>query len=342
MKLPAFALLQMSDQDNDRIEREMESTVRWTMVHEGDGSTGKVKLVRADHPAILYRGQTRVYDPCLPTIARGFPVGAGSVSDLSDGDQARLVFGLALNRWFQTELERHPMVNWAKEQRVAFDVAAIAQHYGIPTGYMDVSESFQVSAFFATCWFDSKTGEWKPMTRGEGVMYRLDARAVRDRSCPICYQPFPRPTKQWGWTVELMLGEDFLFAPSLQNFAFDHDTKVGEEILRRVDGGNKLIAPDPTAEVANRMCAGKEVPIHFLDEVEADLVGGEAALSASKFKAIRRNLQSLLNVDVVQASNVGFDAKQLTRAQADWNSWEPDFWQGVGFQLVQTRPAGNE
>jgi hypothetical protein len=332
----------MSDQDNDRIEREMENAVRWTMVYEGDGSTGKVKLVRANHPSILYRGQTAVYDPCLPTIARGFPLGINAMSELADIDQARLFLGLALNRWFQTELACHPMVAWANEQRVAFDVTAIAQHYGIPTGYMDVSESFQVSAFFATCRFDGKSSEWKPMTKGEGVMYRLYADAVRDRARPICYQPFPRPTKQWGWTVELLLGEDFLFAPSLQNFAFDHDVKVGEELLRRFDGGNKIIAPDPTAEVAQQMCEAKEIPVGFLDEVEADLAADDGAASASDFKEIRRNLSAVLNVNVVQSSNVGFDAHQLARARADWNSSAPDFWQGVGLRLVRTRTAADE
>jgi FRG domain len=340
MKLPAYALLQMSDQDNNRIALEMQDRVRWTMVHEGDGSTGKAKLVRADHPRILYRGQTKQYDPSLPTIARGFPTGAYAISDLPDTDRARLLHGLALNCWFQAEIERHPMISWTKKHNVAFDVTAIAKHYGIPTGYMDVSESFQVSAFFATCWFDRKANEWKPMTDGEGVMFRLDARAIQDRTQPISYQPFPRPTAQWGWTTELLLGEDFLFAPSLQSFTFDHDRNVGEEILRRFDGGAKIIPPDPTAEVALQMSEGKEIPSCFVDEVEVDLLGDQGGFTTTEFKAARRTLTDVLGVDVVERANAGFSADQLRRAKIDWDACNADFWQGVGFQIVRTRPNG--
>lgn len=337
MKLPAYALLQMSDQDNERIERDMRNSVRWIMVHEGNGSSLKVKLIRDVRPSILYRGQTKIHDPCMPNISRGFPAEAYDILQLSSADRARLVLGLALNRWFHAEVQCHPMAVWAKTQNIAFDTTAIAQHYGIPTGYMDVSESFQVSAFFATCWFDRKANEWKPMIDGEGVMYRIDARAVQDRLWPICYQPFPRPTQQWGWVVELRLGEDFLLAPSLQNFTFQHDKKVGEEILKRFDGGAKIIALDPTAEVASQMCEGKEIPICFVDEVEADLAEESEAIPAELFKSIRRDLTALLDVNVVERANAGFNTNQLIKAQADWDACEPKFWAGVGIEFVRTR-----
>lgn len=45
------------------------------------------------------------------------------------------------------------MMQWVISEKVHVNVTAIAQHYGIPTAYVDLTESFAVAAFFATCRF---------------------------------------------------------------------------------------------------------------------------------------------------------------------------------------------
>jgi hypothetical protein len=336
MKLPAYALLQMSDQD--RAEREARSigSTRWLMAHAGDGSSGKIKLMRADRPSFLYRGQNTHYDPCWPSICRGFRDNSYLVRDLDSVDRARLLRGLALNIWFVEEVSKHPMMKWAVAEHIVIDCAAIAQHYGVPTGYMDLSESFEVSAFFATCRYAPTRGQWEPMQDGEGVMYRLPVEAIDERAAPICYQPFPRPSRQWAWTVELRLGEDFLQAPMLQAFRFDHDPKVGEGILKRFGGGPDLPPPDPTARLAAAICAAKEIPIAYVEEAEAQLADDPSGVSSDEAKDIRSLLRNELKYSFSNSSAIGYTSDELTHAENEWHKLRGDFYRGVGVRFVRT------
>ena len=342
MRLPAYALLQMADQDRARIEAQSKGNTRWTMVHAGDAPSTQIKLMRNSRPTVLYRGQNRHFDPCWPSICRGFQQNTHLVADLDPIDRARLLRGLALNNWFYDELAKHPMMKWAQSEGIFLDATAIAQHYGIPTGYMDASESFEVSVFFATCRYVPKTASWEPMTKGEGVMFRLHVDAVDERAPPICYQPFPRPSQQWAWTVELRLGEDFLQEPMLQAFRFEHDASVGEEILRRFGGGPRLLPPDPTARLAQSMCVASEIPLVYVEQAEAQLAEDASGVPAHEAKTIRTTLQEALKVSLSNTSAVSYTREELAAAEGEWAKYSHEFYRGVGFHIVRTRLDGNE
>jgi hypothetical protein len=312
------------------------------MVDVGDGSSGSVKLMRNHRPQFLYRGQNRHFDPCWPSICRDLSENTYLLSELAPSDQVRILRGLALNNWFRDELAKHPMIRWTRDQRIILDVAAIAQHYGIPTGYFDASESFEVSAFFATCRFVSASSSWEPVTDGEGVMYRLQLDAVEERATAICYQPFPRPSQQWAWTVELRLGEDFLQAPMLQGFTFEHDAKVGEKFLQRFGGGTNLLPPDPTARLAKAMCLAQEIPIGNIEEAEAQLAEDASGISAVEVKELRALMQEQLGISLCQRSAVAFTQDELEVAEDGWSKNSHEFYRGVGFTLVRTSADANE
>jgi hypothetical protein len=298
-----------------------------------------MKLMRGQRPAFLYRGQNRHYDPCWPSLCRGFRDNTYLVRDLEPIDRAKLLRALALNNWFADEVSRHPMLKWASKERIFVDTTAIAQHYGLPTGYMDASESFEVSAFFATCRYVHASGQWEPVRDGEGVMYRLHVDAIDERAAAIAYQPFPRPSRQWAWTVELRLGEDFLQAPKLQAFRFEHDPKVGEELLKRFDGGPGLLPPDPTAHLAAAMCAADELPLAYVEEAEAHLADDPSGISADEARGLRRMLEDELGVTVVDTSPVAYTPADLASAEADWQLASAEFYRGVGFNRVRTVPG---
>ena len=79
------------------------------------------------------------------------------------------------------------------------------------TGYMDLSESFDVSCFFATCYVD-KARTWQPRTEGVGVMYLLPTERIPIRPDvlqPIGLQVLPRPREQFGWVIVCGIGSDF-------------------------------------------------------------------------------------------------------------------------------------
>ncbi|MDO8311072.1 MAG: FRG domain-containing protein [Sideroxyarcus sp.] len=338
MKLPAHALLQLADQE--RVPRPQSGgATRWTMVQAGDGATNQAKLIRNALSVALYRGQNQHFDPCWPSICRGFQRNTSRIVDLAPIDQARLLKGLALNRWFADEVAKHPMMRWAKSESIFVDAIALAQHYGIPTAYIDVSESFEIAAFFATCCFVQATGSWEPMTTGEGAMYHLHFNAIDARISPICYQPFPRPLQQWAWTVELRLGENFLQIPRLHEFHFEHDAKVGEEMLRRFDGGSKLLPHDPTVCLASAICAAPEIPSIYIEEVEAWLAGDPNGLPVQEAKNVRKTLINELKISLSNTSAVSYTKEGLNIAEHECLKSSHDFYNDVSFRA--TLPPDN-
>lgn len=339
MKIPAQVLLDLIEQDEELRSKLDHGKTRWTMVRAGNGDTGKYKLMRNRRPEVLYRGQNRIYDPCWPSICRGFNEISPAPKDLKLTDRARLLRGLALNSWFEQEFNLHPMMQWALSANLEVNCGAIAQHYGIPTGYIDASESFGVSAFFATCRYSSDQG-WSPADSGEGVMYRLHVDALGDRVRPIAYQPLPRPTRQWAWTIELLLGEDFVQAPMLQQLRFDHDPTVGEAILKMYDYGKALLPDDPTARLAARMCSASDIPIEHIEHAEAQLSGDPNGLDVNAARAARETLHREFSIQFSQSSAVRFTAEELKEATLTWEQEREAFTKSpdVGFMLLRTRP----
>ena len=163
-------------------------------------------------PPVLFRGQGARYSPSLTSLARGLgSIPVARISELDLLGQAKLADRLVRRIWFSHELESHPAARWLAAQRLERFDHALAQHYGIPTGYMDLSESFDVSCFFATCYPD-KAGKWHPRTEGTGIMYLLPTERIPVRPevlQPIGLQVLPRPREQFGWVIVCGIGGDF-------------------------------------------------------------------------------------------------------------------------------------
>ncbi len=336
MNLPAHALLQLSDKQRAPIGVASGGLPRWKMVQTGDGSTNQCKLMRSALSTTLYRGQYQHFNPCWPSICRDFKLNTSRVADLHPTDQAHLLKRLALNRWFSDELAKHPMMKWAKSENIFVDPIALAQHYGVPTSYIDVSESFEIAVFFATCHFVKATSSWEPVAIGEGAIYSLQFNAIDEKIAPICYQPFLRPVQQWAWTVELRLGQNFLHTPNLKRLKFDHDIKVGEEMLRRFDGGTKLLPPDPTARIASEICAAKEIPLIYIEEIESWLAEDSYGLPFREAMKIRRTMQNKLNISLSNNSTVSYTENELNVAEREWLKSSHNFYNDVGFRVTKS------
>lgn len=307
--------------------------LRWEWAHRDD----RQRVIVPSGPSeFLFRGQNVRYRPCLPTISRDFEFCGPATQDLRPKDKLVLIKRLAQCAWFEVALDRHPAVKWASEQNLYVNRLALAQHYGLPTGYIDLTESFDVAAFFATCRFDGAASKWLACSSGEGVVYRVhwvEIPAELKRVTWIGLQPFPRPAEQWAWTCELLLGEDFECAPGLQAISFSHSTAVGETFLRQFDGGRTLFPPDPLSTMADRIRVATKLPADALKWAIGEMLS-EGMVEGSP----ERILHQLADIGISLGENVKSpltdeDAREL---EAIWNSRKEGFLRGVGMRFVRT------
>lgn len=308
--------------------------LRWEVVQRDNSQI--IIFPSEPHP-ILYRGQTARHQPCLPTISRGLPLGVTALSALSEQAQAAIAVNLTRSEWFNEVLKQHPAIIWSRSQNIFVDPIAVAQHYGIPTGYIDVTESLEVASFFATCFYQE--GRWHPMTSGVGVVYRIlwkNFEHPLDLVRPIGLQPFPRPSEQWGWTLALNLGEDFEDVPYLQKLEFEHRRDVSEFFLHRFNNGIALFPPDPLATVAERVQKSVQLPNSTLRSVFDDLTADPQGLTCS-FEELSAAIERFFHIQVVAEVPAVVQPAEEKLMSEIWSERKDQFFKSVGFRLARTR-----
>jgi len=312
--------------------------LRWQWVHRT--GAGGIAIYPSDASAVLFRGQTKRYRPCVSTLGRAVRTKCMDIAELSLAEQAALFVSQVRSRWFAECVRRSPPFLWMREQRIYMDEIAVAQHYGLATHYIDLTQSLDVASFFACCRFDGETGDWHPMMEGEGVIYLIDRTiAVPDAEgdtwpCrPINLQPFPRPSEQWGWVYDTRLGEDFDSTPHVTKLMFRHDVALSAAILEHFRCGQALFPEDPTAGLAEHIRRTNELPLAI---ARAVATGPEPAPTDAEITEFI--LEASRQSGVAFTDNVAdpFDAELQRRLNQVWKTRSPDFLHGVGFQAVRT------
>lgn len=335
--LPAEHLLDLRDQF--ALNRTSDET-RWEYF-QGAPNTAVIKP--AHQPAVLFRGQGARYSPSFASLGRELGTRqTPRLSELNLLGQAKVADRIVRRVWFSRDLESHPAAQWLTNQRLERFDHALAQHYGIPTGYVDLSESFDVSCFFATCYVD-KCGKWQPRDEGAGVVYLLpvDRIPIRpDVLQPIGLQVLPRPREQFGWVVVCGIGSDFEDIPELQLLEFTHSKSVGLQFLHMFSGGTKLFPPDAMADVAEAIMASDALPASLTDSVVSDLCGQEGGFSARASEVLAAMVGEL-GLSISGDTEV-FNDQLRSQAEMEWNARRPSFLRNVGFTLVRSRPRGSD
>lgn len=245
----------------------------------------------------LYRGQTTRYTPLLPSIARSLnSQDLGLLWRASTSDQANVVIRLAQSWWFGKELMHHPVASHAHNQKLELDAISIAQHYGLATGYLDLTDDFNVSAFFATC--SLVNGLWEPVSTGTGVIYRahLTVENGLKRYIPLGPQPLPRPSEQCAWVTELPMRHAFEGWPGVSMLQFQHDRRVGEYFLALFSGGDALFPKDPLAKVSEEILACGELPVDLLDSALESFATDPLGLRPDQVLSVRKEVNRMMTL----------------------------------------------
>jgi len=91
-----------------------------------------------------YRGENQLYSESVPTLLRNLK----KYNSTKDKEFYRMVADMRIAE-FKAFLEKFDHVkNWNYSD-VLYE--ALAQHYGLETGWLDITNDFNVALFFATC-----------------------------------------------------------------------------------------------------------------------------------------------------------------------------------------------
>lgn len=289
----------------------------------------------------LYRGQTRRYSPCFPALYRAycdFP-GIKRPGELPSEKRDAYLLGQVRLMEFLLTLERHPAMVHAREIGLHVNHMALAQHYGMPTDLMDLTQDHEVALFFASC-IPNESGEWYPVTEGIGVVYRIDITAFSEAMVEkmfeilemIGLQTLPRPGEQKAWTLKLLLGFDFERLP-IDIFTFRHIPESAETIAKKFNFGHVLFPPDVLSDIGKQIRAMKYVPRKLVERVLLEH-NCNPDLVKEALKTYSRRFIEQFSVSVTDRDLIAMTSEQQRVAQEFVDANKDDFLKRVGVRPV--------
>ena len=212
-------------------------------------------------PFTFYRGQSRYHEPCLPSLYRKGNDGEWPTDE-----------DIAYNRIkiceFSRLLDTHPVFRELCRNTLV-NYVTLAQHYGLTTEYLDITNSKWVAAFFACTGYDGKTDTYFPVGRdygeGYGVMYMTDFEMGNppeeffEKNCVIGYQYFARPTKQSSFGYRMERGEDFNNSLFFRKIFFRHDLQASKIVFEMSYRQKRFIPKDTLSMLARRIAESKVI-----------------------------------------------------------------------------------
>lgn len=110
----------------------------------------------------FYRGENQQYESSVPSLLRTLNNPANGYSTRKEKELYRMVSDMRIAE-FAMLLKKFEHVNTWNVCDVLYDV--LAQHYGLETGWLDITSNFNVALFFATCTYDN--GKWRPLNKSD-------------------------------------------------------------------------------------------------------------------------------------------------------------------------------
>lgn len=214
----------------------------------------------------FFRGQSVYHEQCLPSLYRykGKRLKQETLrSQLQTAEMILLMKSHPVIMSIESGGILHEKLGLVKLP-VIYD--GLAQHYGIKTCYLDLTNDIWCAAFFAATTYDGAYHPFEvkgdmPFEKRYGVLYKFEYKKgdqdfSKDDILPIGLQYFNRPGKQSALVIAMQDLRDLHKHPKLERVFFRHDTEVSRLIFTLSQFGKQFITDDdPFAKMVESICA---------------------------------------------------------------------------------------
>lgn len=292
---------------------------------QDDLSKLPVMMPMSRTPFTFYRGQLKYFDSCLPVLYR---------YKGEELERQRLLSKFQISEMILV-MQTHPVINdlmkgalnipLLGEIKLPILYDGLAQHYGINTNYLDLTNNIWSAAFFASAKF--LDGKYYPYEIKEdaklddryGVIYRLkygvDEGKVKsfskDMISPIGLQYFNRPGKQCAFVMKMSENENFNDTQSLERIFFRHDNDANRLVFTLCQMGKQFYVEDSLANVVDEIRKNNLFCIKTINLVR------DIYYPKSSVEQIVRAAK-VAGIEFSQGLNTAFDSEQMNKEAIEW------------------------
>lgn len=269
--------------------------------------------------SFVYRGQTKFYDECRPTLYRE-----------SKTEEEIFVERLRCCE-FEEYLRQLPEVKAFEEQHFQIDYLGLSQHYGLQTDVIDLTNSLEVALFFAMCNMSKDGKSFFPQQEDKdyiGYIYVVKAfemdgvpnglKTLYDGELSVIgMQPFYRPGSQRGFGLHIE--KDKTMTGLL--YSFSYTKQDSENIYNFFNEGTTLWHEDDISRVAREIKDAKTFCYHAMNACFKRYFSGNkrarlALLADLKQQGYTFQKHSLWEMDKVALATKRAEYEQIGGASA--------------------------
>lgn len=264
----------------------------------------------------LYRGESRDYKECKPSILRS-------------ADEKTLFSSRLQTAELECILRKHPIIaelinrpimigNFGINFWLKVQFEGLAQHYGIATPFLDMTNNKWVAAFFAiTNYKDGKYNLVKPsMDQAYGSFYRWDQPNYQKRGLdvpqPLGMQYFNRPGCQSAFALDMTRLGDLNNCADVERIYFRHDKEANQLVYDLCLQGRMFFPEDGMEGFVGKLKKLKSFSAEAVERCRIKHYG-------DKTSEEMRVLLKRMGFTMVEKSEVGFDKNKVEAELEVWN-----------------------
>ena len=205
--------------------------------------------------SFYYRGEKAYYGSSKAALHRVVP------QNKRDRFTYYLIENMKMAEFYSFLNKLDTIQNW-KRSSVNYD--ALAQHYGLKTDYIDITNNFDIALFFACCKYDEFEKKWKPLSQSDiqkqenstidhryGVIYKGKALSKDflygfgnqnpyNPVLPVGFQPLMRCHLQYAYTMQMNEKDDLCLDPRFEILKFKHSPELSNRIFHDMKQGEYI------------------------------------------------------------------------------------------------------